>query len=41
VRKRISLPSIGSSASGVDDRAKKAGFHKLKRTGKGEYEKLY
>ena len=41
LRKRVSLPSVGRSASGMDDRAKQAGFHKLKRTGKGEYEKLY
>ncbi len=37
----ISAPSVGSSQSGLDDRAKNVGFHKLKKTGKGEYEKLY
>ncbi len=37
----ISAPTVGSSQSGIDDRAKSAGFHKLKKTGKGEYEKLY
>ncbi len=37
----ISAPSIGSSKSGLDDRAKNAGFHKLQRLGKGEYEKKY
>jgi putative FmdB family regulatory protein len=41
VRKRISAPSVGSSRSGLDDRAKSAGFSKLKRIGKGEYEKQY
>lgn len=37
----ISVPSLGSSKSGFDDRAKSAGFSKLKRLGKGEYEKQY
>ncbi len=41
VRKIISLPAIGASASGFDDHAKKKGFHKLKRLGKGEYEVKY
>ncbi|MFO7870910.1 MAG: zinc ribbon domain-containing protein [Kiritimatiellia bacterium] len=41
VRKLVSAPSVGSSESGLDDRAKNAGFHKLKRLGKGEYEKQY
>ncbi|MBL7116002.1 MAG: zinc ribbon domain-containing protein [Kiritimatiellae bacterium] len=41
VHKLISAPSVGSSASGLDDRAKNAGFHKLKKLGKGEYEKQY
>ncbi len=41
VRKCISAPNVGASASGFDDRAKSSGFHKLKKTGKGEYEKLY
>lgn len=41
VRKKISAPAVGSSASGFDDRAKSAGFSKLKRIGKGEYEKQY
>ena len=39
--KLISVPATGGSKSGLDDRAKGAGFHKLKRLGKGEYEKLY
>ena len=39
--KLISPPAVGASLSGYDDRAKTAGFHKLKKTGKGEYEKMY
>ena len=41
VYKRISAPAIGRSASSLDDRAKNAGFTKLKRLGKGEFEKQY
>lgn len=41
VRKQISAPAVGSSQSGYDDRAKAAGFSKLKRLGKGEYERQY
>jgi putative FmdB family regulatory protein len=41
VVKLISSPSLGISISGLDDRAKAAGFHKLKKTVKGEYEKKY
>lgn len=41
VRKCISAPNVGALVSGFDDRAKGSGFHKLKKTGKGEYEKLY
>lgn len=41
VRRAYSPPAIGRSASGLDDRAKRAGFHKLERLGKGEYEKKY
>ncbi len=41
VKRVISAPAVGPSKSGFDDRAKNAGFHKLKKTGKGEYEKLY
>ena len=37
----ISAPRIGASQAGFDDRAKSAGFSKLKRLGKGEYEKQY
>ena len=41
VVKEISAPAIGASRSGLDHRAKQAGFHKLRRLGKGEYEKQY
>ena len=41
VRKLISAPNVGGSESGADDRAKSAGFHKLKKVSSGEYEKLY
>jgi putative FmdB family regulatory protein len=41
VRKVVSAPSVGRSASGLDDRARAAGFTKLKRLGKGEYERQY
>ena len=37
----ISAPSVGHSRSSFDDRARKSGFHKLQRLGKGEYEKKY
>ena len=33
--------SVGRSEGAFDDRAKAAGFSKLKRLGKGEYEKQY
>ncbi|TFH16489.1 MAG: zinc ribbon domain-containing protein [Lentisphaerales bacterium] len=41
VARRISAPSIGSSKTGFDDRAKNAGFHKFQKLGQGEYEKRY
>jgi putative FmdB family regulatory protein len=41
VRKLISAPSIGASRSGLDERAGNAGFHKLEKLGKGEYEAKY
>jgi len=41
VRRVITAPAIGRSKSMLDDRAKSAGFTKLKRLGKGEYEKVY
>lgn len=41
IAKQISAPNVGGSTSNFDDRAKSAGFSKLKRLGKGEYEKQY
>lgn len=41
IERIISAPSLGHSESCLDDRAKAAGFTKLKRLGKGEYEKQY
>ena len=41
VAKLIAAPALGRSKSGLDDRAKAAGFHKLKRVDKGAFEKLY
>lgn len=41
VRRVLSAPSVGASKSGFDDRAKSAGFHKLKKVSKGEYEAEY
>lgn len=41
VQRRISAPCVGRSQTGMDDRAKAAGFTKLKKVSKGEYEKEY
>lgn len=41
LEKVISTPSVGYSSSDLDDRAKNAGFTKLKRVNKGEYEKKF
>ncbi len=41
VHRLISAPAVGGSKSSFDRRASQAGFHKLKRLGKGEYEKQY
>ena len=41
VRKVIAAPRVGGSKSKLDDRAKSAGFHKLKKLGDGNYEKKY
>ncbi len=35
------VAAVGRSQANFDDRAKSAGFSKLKRLGKGEYEKQY
>ncbi len=39
--KLIAAPALGRSKSKLDDRAKAAGFHKLKRVDQGAFEKLY
>ncbi len=41
VVKVFSVPSVGNSKTSLDRRAKEAGFTKLQRLGKGEYEKKY
>lgn len=41
LRKVVSAPNVGASRSGFDDRARAAGFRKLKRLGRGEYERQY
>ena len=41
VRKVVAAAAVGRSQAKLDDRAKAAGFSKLKRIGKGEYEKQY
>lgn len=41
ISRLISAPVVGGSKSSLDRRASQAGFHKLKRLGKGEYEKQY
>ncbi len=41
VQRKICAPAIGRSKSRLDDRAKAAGFTKLKKIGKGEYEKVF
>lgn len=41
IRKAVVAIRVGRSVSALDDRAREAGFTKLKRLGKGEYEKQY
>ena len=41
VVKRVSRPTIGLSRTGLDGRAKAAGFKKLKKIGRGEYEQQF
>jgi len=41
VLRRPSAPRVGASKSTADDRAKEAGFVKLRRLGKGEYEQEF
>ena len=37
----IQAPGLGHSKTDLHYRAKRAGFHSLKRVNKGEYEKMY
>ena len=37
----IQAPGLGHSKTDLHYRAKRAGFHTLKKVGKGEYEKMY
>lgn len=39
--KLIAAPALGRGKSALDDRAKAAGFHKLRRVDKGTFEKQY
>lgn len=41
VFKVIQAPALAHSQTDLHYRAKRAGFHTLKRVGKGEYEKMY
>ncbi len=41
IQRQLSAPSVGSSDSGLHDRAKNAGFTTYSKLGKGEYEKKY
>lgn len=41
VRKLITAPAIGRSKAALDDRAKAAGFSKLRKVDKGTFEKEY
>ncbi len=41
IARQLSAPRVGSSRSGLHDRAKNAGFTTYKKSSKGEYEKKY
>ena len=41
VHRVIQAPALGRSKTDLAYRAKRAGFHALKRIGKGEYEKAF
>jgi putative FmdB family regulatory protein len=41
IQRQFSTPNVGGSRSGVDQRAKNAGFTKYGKLGSGEYEKKY
>ena len=41
VRRVIQAPGLTHSKTDLHDRAKRAGFHTLKKVGRGAYEKMY
>jgi len=41
IQRIICAPALGHSKTDLHYRAKRAGFHTLKRVGSGEYEKMY
>lgn len=41
IKRQICAPALGRSKTDLDYRAKRAGFTKLRRLGKGEYQKEY
>lgn len=41
IQRQFSTSNVGASGTGLDQRAKSAGFTTYKKTGKGEYEKKY
>ena len=41
IQRVICAPALGRSKTDLHYRAKRAGFHTLKRVGSGEYEKMY
>ena len=41
IQRIIQAPGLAHSKTDLHYRAKRAGFHSLKRVGKGEYEKMY
>ncbi len=41
IQRELSAPNVGGSSSGLDQRAKNAGFTKFGKLGSGEYEKKF
>lgn len=41
IQRQLSSPNVGGSKSGLDQRAKSAGFTKYGKLGSGEYEKNF
>ena len=41
IQRQLSAPNVGGSRSGLDQRAKSAGFTKFDKLGSGEYEKKF